>query len=118
MKAAHWNSESIPSRPFIEEIRIVSPVDIRPVYRIPGEVRIPPDTERKTGFEPRNVPSFFSANQPTALSWFALPPREAARLLGRGRWSNSPAGAEQNTGMSIWTIARHSGRPSPAVARD
>ena len=36
----------------IEEIRIVSPADIRPVYRIPGEVRILADTERETGLEP------------------------------------------------------------------
>ncbi len=36
----------------IEEIRIASPADIRPVYRIPDAVRIPADTERETGLEP------------------------------------------------------------------
>ncbi len=36
----------------IEEIRIASPSDIRPVYRIPSEVRIPADTVREGGLEP------------------------------------------------------------------
>ncbi len=42
----------VPLALLIEEIRVASSADIRPVYRTPGEVRIPADTERKTGLGP------------------------------------------------------------------
>ncbi len=39
-------------RLLIGEIRVVSPDDIRPTYRVPPEVRIPADLVGDTGFEP------------------------------------------------------------------
>ncbi|HLZ47262.1 MAG TPA: hypothetical protein VKR80_01275, partial [Candidatus Limnocylindria bacterium] len=49
----------------IEEIRIVSPTDIRPVYRIPGEVRVPADTELAISLE-SGLKTAFLYSQPTA----------------------------------------------------
>jgi hypothetical protein len=39
-------------RILIGEIRVVSPNDIRPTYRVPGAVRIPNDLVGEPGFEP------------------------------------------------------------------
>ena len=40
-------------RLLIEEIRVVSPTDIRPAYRVPLEVRTPTELVSRLGFEPR-----------------------------------------------------------------
>lgn len=39
-------------RPLIGEIRVVSPDDIRPTYRVPGSVRIPDELVGEVGLEP------------------------------------------------------------------
>ena len=39
-------------RILIGEIRVVSPSDIRPTYRVPADVRIPEELVGDTGFEP------------------------------------------------------------------
>jgi hypothetical protein len=39
-------------RLLIGEIRVVSPTDIRPTYRVPADVRIPEELVGDTGFEP------------------------------------------------------------------
>ena len=40
-------------RLLIEEIRVVSPDDIRPAYRVPMTVRTPDELVSRLGFEPR-----------------------------------------------------------------